>query len=82
MKATLTPTWELSTEHAACSHGQPVFVHRATGIAYKPGDILEAYGGWGLIPARRVVTRLARLVRLEAEGRALVAGFVGSLPPR
>ena len=28
MKPTLSPSWELSTEHAASRHGQPVLVNR------------------------------------------------------
>jgi hypothetical protein len=36
-------TWELSTEHAACSYGQPVLVNRATGDAYGAADVLKPY---------------------------------------
>ena len=40
MKALLSPAWELSTEHAAGSHGQPVLVNRRTGDAFGPGDVV------------------------------------------
>jgi hypothetical protein len=42
MKATLAPSWDLTTEHAASSYGQPVLVNRGTGEAFGPGDILAA----------------------------------------
>lgn len=36
----LGPSWVLTTEHAASSHGDPVLVDEHTGTAYGPGDIL------------------------------------------
>jgi len=81
MQATLSPSWELSTEHATSSYGQPVLVHRTTGDAYGPGDILSAYPSYGLLPAAAVVRRLAKTATLDEEGRALVERFVSLLPP-
>lgn len=80
MRTVLAPSWELSTEHAASSYGQPVLVHRATGEAYGPGDILTAYPSYGPRPAAAVVRRLARTATLDNEGLALVERFVTLLP--
>ncbi len=82
MKTTLTGSWELSDEHAASSDGQPVLVHRPTGDAYGPGDVLEAYRSWGFLPAARVVARMAEHTHLDADGKALVRRCLGSLPPQ
>jgi hypothetical protein len=82
MKASLSPSWELTTDHAASRYGQPVLVRRSTGEAYGPEDILQAYASWGSLPAARVVARLAKTVHLDDEGQAMVALFVVSLPPR
>lgn len=43
MQVNLSGSWELSTDHAASSYGQPVLVNRATGEAFGPGDILKPY---------------------------------------
>ena len=75
MNATLAPSFVLTTEHAASSYGQPVLVHRQTGTAYGPGDVLEAYPSFGLLPAKQVVARLAKGASLDAEGQAAVAQF-------
>ncbi len=75
MKAKLAPSWELSTEHAASSYGQPVLVHRTTGDAYGPGDIVRPYPSYGLMRAVDAVRRLAKTAKLNAEGRALVEQF-------
>ncbi len=78
----LAPAWELSTEHPASRPGQPVLVHRSTGEAYDPGDLLYLYGHPTFKPllAARVVARLASTKLLEAQERALVERFTGSLP--
>ncbi len=81
MRVILSPSYELSTEHAASRYGQPVLVHRSTGEAYGPGDILKAYANYDWMPASRVVQRLAKAVHLTAEGQALVDRFVGLAPP-
>ncbi len=80
MKASLAPSWELSTEHAASSYGQPVLVHRATGDAYGPGDIVKPYPSYGYVPALDAVARLAKTARLGKNGRALVARFLAVAP--
>lgn len=78
MKVTLSPSWELSTDHAASSYGQPVLVNRATGEAYGPGDIVRPYPSHGSTTAAEAVRRLAKTARLDADGQALVARFVGT----
>lgn len=79
MRAILSETWELSTDHAASSYGQPVLVHRPTGEAYGPGDILKPYPSYSYMPASEAVRRLAKTARLEANAQPLVARFVGLL---
>jgi len=81
MKAMLSPSWELSTEHAR-SHGQPVLVKRSTKEVFGPGDMVRVYPAWGFLPAVQAVARLATLKRLDADDTALVARFVGSLSRR
>ena len=80
MKATLSPSWELSTEHAGSPAGQPVLVDRATGDAYGPDDVVESYPRMGWMPAALGVQRLAQAAELDAAQRALVARFIGRLP--
>jgi len=63
------------------SYDRLVLVNRSTGEVWGPGDLVEAYAFWGLLPAARVVARLAKTVRLTAGEKALVARFVG-LPLR
>ncbi len=79
MKVALTPAWELSDEHPRSSLGQPVLVDRSRGLAYRPDDVLQAYPSWGVLPAARVVQRLANAADLTGDARALVARFVGFL---
>ncbi len=81
MKASLSPSWELSTEHAASSYGQPVLVQRSSKQAFGPADIVRIYPRWGFLPAARAVARLATLTPLGAEAQALVDRFVANLPP-
>lgn len=80
MKTTLSPSWELSTDHAASSYGQPVLVHRATGEAYGPGDIVAPYPSYGPMVAADAVRRMAKTAHLDADGRALVERFTALLP--
>jgi hypothetical protein len=81
MKAILSPSWELSTEHAASSYGLPVLVHRTTGETYGPADIVKPDPSSSYVLAVVAVWRLARTADLDADGRALVARFVGLAPP-
>jgi hypothetical protein len=61
MKATLSPHWELSTEHTASSNGQPVLVHPSTGPPTAPGT------SWGCI--REMADCLQRTRCAGWEGR-------------
>ena len=81
MKVSLSPSWELSTEHAASSYGKPVLVQRSSKQAFGPGDSVRVYPAWGFLPATKAVARLATLTRLTPDAQALVDRFVGSLPP-
>ncbi len=58
MKAVLSVTWELSTEHQASTYGQPVLVNRATGDADGPSDVVQVYGPMGRMVAAKAVYRL------------------------
>ena len=82
MKATLSPSWELSTDHAASHEGQPVLVDRTTGEAFGPADLVRLHERKGMIPAALAVRRLAQAAELDTAERALVARFVGLLPAR
>lgn len=82
MKARLSLSWELTTEHAAASDARPVLVNRTTGEAFGPGALVRLPEGKALIPAALAVRRLAQAADLDEQARALVAGFVGSLPLR
>jgi len=82
MKATLSPSWELSTDHAASRHGQPVLVNRDTGEAFRPGDKVKLSPSQGYAKAVHAVARLAETAKLNVDGDALVARFVGSLAPK
>ena len=75
----LSGTWELSTDHAASSYGQPVLVNRTTGEAYGAADIVKPYPAWGFMPAAEAVRRLAKTAKLDADGRDLVAKFADFL---
>ncbi|MBM4078589.1 MAG: hypothetical protein FJ278_02745 [Planctomycetes bacterium] len=68
-------TWELSTEHAACSYGQPVLVNRATGDAYGAADVLKPYPSWNFMPAAAAVARMAATATLTHEETELVERF-------
>ena len=82
MKATLSPSWELSTEHAASRHGQPVLVNRSTGEAFGPGDTVTLDPRQGYARAAHAVARLAETAKRNVDGDAVVARCVGSLARR
>ena len=82
MKATLSPSGELSTEHAASRHGQPVLVNRRTGEAFGLGDVVTLSPSHDDVLAADGVRRLVQTAHLTVKGRALVARFVGSLAPK
>jgi len=79
VQVNLSGSWELSTDHAASSYGQPVLVNRATGEAFGPGDILKPYPSYGFMPAAEAVRRLSKTADLDADGRDLVAKFADFL---
>jgi hypothetical protein len=81
MKASLSPFWELSTEHAASSYGQPVLVQRHTGQTFGPGDRVQLYPSYGYTTAAAAVSRFAKTAPLSTAAQALVARFVEALPP-
>jgi hypothetical protein len=80
MRATLSPRWELTTEHAASRNGQAVLVDRAPGEAFGPADLGRLHEGKGTIPAALAVRRLALTAELDTAEWALVARFVALLP--
>jgi hypothetical protein len=73
----LTGSWELTTDHAASSYGQPVLVRIETREAYGPGDIVQMFPSYGLLPARMAVARLARaLGNVLDDPEGLVEAFL------
>jgi hypothetical protein len=75
MKVTLTPSFELTTEHAASSYEQPVLVDRGTGLAYGPADIIVPYPSWGHMLARDAVGRMVATKKLGRKEQAMVDSF-------
>jgi len=76
MECHLSPSWKLSTEHAASSYGIPVLVNCQTGEAFGPGDIVKAYPSHGFAPAADVVRRLAKTSHRDEEGAQLISRFL------
>jgi len=76
MQYHLSPSWKLSTEHAASSYGIPVLVNCQTGEAFGPGDIVKAYPSHGFAPATDVVRRLAKTAHRDEEGARLISRFL------
>jgi hypothetical protein len=76
VKVTLKPSWELTTEHAASSYGQPVLVNRTTGEAFGPGDVLQPYPSWPYLLASQAVQRMARTKKLTYDEQTFVDKFV------
>ena len=77
MKVTLAPGWELSTDHAASSHGIPVLVHRTDGQVCGPDDIVELYASRGSMRAREAVQRAARMGDRPPGELKLITLFIG-----
>lgn len=75
MKVNLSGSWELSTDHAASSYGQPVLANRTTREVFGPGDILKPYPSYGFMLAADAVRRLSKTAKLDAEELALVEKF-------
>lgn len=57
MKIPLGPEWEISTEHPACTCGQPLLVSLETNETYGPGDLVRTDQP-GAMTADQVVLRL------------------------
>ncbi len=70
-----TPSWPLATEHATGRYNMLLLVTWSTSEAYGPGDILEAYSGWGIMHASLVVERMAKTRALSGAGRELEGWF-------
>jgi hypothetical protein len=68
----LAPSWLLTTHHARSNCGKPLLVHRPTGDAYGPDDLVEF--GIEIMPARMLVARFANLLAL-AEQRHVAMRF-------
>jgi len=81
LKVTLKPSWELTTELAASSYGQPVLVNRGSGEAFGPGDIIRPYPSWSFMTAQCAVQRMAATKKLTAEQQDFVRKFAGVLGP-
>ena len=78
MRTTLSPSWDLSTDHATSSYNQPVLVNRSTGEAFGQADIVQVYPSHGFVPAAQAVERMAKTASLDDEGdRAMVDLFLG-----
>ena len=78
MNVILSPTWELTNEHAASSPGRPVLVKRTTGEAFGAGDVLRVYPEWPIYPVRKAVERMAQNnQRLTDREKQFVRGFIG-----
>jgi hypothetical protein len=73
MKATLTLSWELSTEHASSRDGQLVLGNLTTREAFQPPDLVRLHERKGMIPAALAVRRLSQAADLDTAERALVA---------
>lgn len=76
MERQISPSWKLSTEHAASSYGIPVLVNCATGEAFGCGDIVKLYPSYGFGLASDQVRRLAKIARPDAEGVELLEKFL------
>jgi hypothetical protein len=75
-KVQLTPSFELTTEHAASSYSQPVLVNRQSGEAYGPGDVIKVYESWGFMPASQAVDRMSRTKKFTYDQRLFVDDFI------
>ncbi len=60
MTCHLTPSYMLTTHHAASSYGKPVLVHRPTGTAYGSADLHTFYPSHGITTAAAFVQRIIK----------------------
>ena len=78
MKAQLTPSFELTTDHPASHYGIPVLLHRQTGEAFGPADVLKPYHSVGFITAAAFVVRYGK--KLAGDERAGAENFCRQWP--
>ena len=81
MKVTLVPNWQLTSEHAASSWGQPVLVNRTTREAYGPCDMVKCYSSWDWMTAADAVRCMAKMRKQSARGLGAIKAFLGTMPP-
>jgi hypothetical protein len=74
---TLSPTYLLTTDHAASQGGVPVLVHRTTGAAYAPTDLIEVRSSQRPSTAASFVTRMTQAMVLGPVDTEMVARFCG-----
>jgi hypothetical protein len=81
MNVQLTPSWILTDDNSYSSSGhKPVLVNKhESGVAYGPGDILQAYPSWPLQPASMTVERMAKTKELILDERLFVDDFINAI---
>lgn len=77
MQHILTPSYILTTEHAASSYGVPVLLHRQTGRVYGPADIAVFYPSHSPSSAADFAIRS---LKTNPEAKDAVRAFCASFP--
>lgn len=72
---TLSPSYLLTTDHASSQGGVPVLVHRPTGTAYAPADLIEVRSSQPPSTAASFVTRMTQAMSLQPGEAQMVALF-------
>ena len=75
MEISLTPSWTLTTEHAASTEGQPVLVNRVRQTVYLPGEIVKTYSSYGLLSAAEAVRCMVQTAHRSKADMRLVERF-------
>jgi len=78
MVANLTPSYQLTSEHPASHGGIPILLHRPSGQAHGPTDVLEPFPSVGLTTAAAFVVRHSR--KLEGNDLAVADNFLRQWP--
>lgn len=78
MKLTLSPSFELTDDHASSSYGQPVLVNRRSGEAYGPADLLQAYSSSLMQSASEAAARMASMTKWTYEEQKFIDRFTNS----
>ena len=78
MIANLTPSYQLTSEHPASRGGIPILLHRPSGQAHVPTDVLEPFPSVGLTTAAAFVVRYSK--RLQEDELAVVDDFLRQWP--